>query len=109
MNVSDSDITLIESRLEEESIEIEEQLRDLDGIGESLAGVTLRLLSENSELSLLVQLVFDRQDEIPSDIRGEISHEIEVSNVFLGLDIVLSEFDLRLTDLKISISCHLLD
>jgi uncharacterized protein YPO0396 len=109
MIANDSDIASIESRLDEESTEIEEQLRDLESIGESLAGVTFRLVSESNETRLFVQLVFDQQEEISAEALRQISKDIESSDIFLGLDITLSEFDLRLADLAILVSGHLLD
>ena len=59
MSLSGAGHGAIEARLEEDSLEIENQLRRLDSVGENLAGVTFRLVSESNETSLFVQLVFD--------------------------------------------------
>ena len=109
MSLSGVEHGAIETRLEEDSLEIENQLRRLDSVGENLAGVTFRLVSDSNETRLFVQLVFDQQEEISAEALRQISKDIESSDVFLGLDITLSEFDLRLADLEILVSGHLLD
>jgi len=109
MSLSRVDLEEIEARLDEDRLEIENQLRKLDSVGEALAGVTFRLVSESNETRLFVQLVFDQQEEISAEALRQISKDIESSDIFLGLDITLSEFDLRLADLAILVSGHLLD
>lgn len=104
-----ADLEEIEARLDDDRLEIENQLRKLDSVGEALAGVTFRLVSESNETRLFVQLVFDQQEEISAEALMQISKDIESSEVFLGLDITLSEFDLRLADLTILVSGHLID
>jgi len=104
-----ADLEEIEARLDDDRLEIENQLRKLDSVGEALAGVTFRLLSESNETRLFVQLVFDQQEEISAEALRQISNDIESSEVFLGLDITLSEFDLRLADLAILVSGHLIE
>jgi hypothetical protein len=109
MGIDSVDVALIEARLDEDRLEIENQIRNLDSVGEALAGVTFRLVSESNETRLFVQLAFDQQEEISAEALRQISKDIESSDVFLGLDITLSEFDLRLADLAILVSGHLLD
>ena len=107
--MNNADLEEIEARLDEDRLEIENQLRNLDSVGEALAGVTFRLVSESNETRLFVQLAFDQQEEISAEALRQISKDIESSDVFLGLDITLSEFDLRLADLAILVSGHLID
>ena len=109
MSLSSADLEEIEARLDEDRLEIENQLRNLDSVGEALAGVTFRLVSESNETRLFVQLAFDQQEEISAETLRQISKDIDSSDVFLGFDITLSEFDLRLADLAILVSGHLLD
>jgi len=104
-----ADLEEIEARLDDDRLEIENQLRKLDSVGEALAGVTFRLASESNETRLFVQWVFDQQEEISAEALRQISKDIESSDIFLGLDITLSEFDLRLADLAILVSGHLID
>ena len=54
-------------------------------------------------------MVFDQQEEISVGLLRQIANDIESNVDFLGLDIALSEFDLRLADLAVLNSGHLLD
>ena len=57
--MNNADLEEIEARLDEDRLEIENQLRNLDSVGETLAGVTFRLVSESDETRLFVQLVLE--------------------------------------------------
>ena len=62
-----ADLYEIEARLEDDRLDIENQLRKLDSVGEALVGVTFGLVSESNETRLFVQLAFDQQEEISAD------------------------------------------
>jgi len=57
LNLHSADLEEIEARLDDDLLEIENQLRKLDSVGEALAGVTFRLLSESNETRLFVQRI----------------------------------------------------
>jgi hypothetical protein len=104
------DIDSLEARLDDYKSDLEDELREFMSIPDSFCGLTLSIgFGVDGKISLFFQLGFDEPNTLAHVDVTEVANELSETSVPLSLDTALSEFELRLADVNLSISSHVVD